>query len=108
MSGLNKTLVGWLYNSYSVIAHTWEAMSVLHNHNNKLQAKNKKAWYIQNILHTYKYYYEYINKFTYLQNKTLTNEQIYTPYKIIYTLIKYFTHSQKTLPTHKIFYQLTK
>ena len=72
MSGLSETLVGRMYNSYSVIAHTWEAMSVLVNHNNKLQAKNKKAWYIQNISHTYKKYYKYTNKFTYLQNNSLT------------------------------------
>ena len=76
MSGLSETLVGKLYNSYSVIAHTWEAMSVLLNHNNKLHAKNKKAWYIQNILHTYKHYYKYTNKFTHSQNKLLTNKYI--------------------------------
>ena len=65
-----------MYNSYSVTAHTWEAISVLHNHNNKLHAKNKKAWHIQNIIYTYKYYYKYTNKFTHLQNKTLTNKYI--------------------------------
>ena len=76
MCGINETLVGWLYNSYNVIAHTWEAMSVLLNYNNKLHAKNKKAWYIQNILHTYKYYYKYTNKFTHLQNNSLTYKYI--------------------------------
>jgi len=74
VSGLNRRLLGWLYNIYSVIAHTWEAMSVLLNYNNKLHAKNKKAWYIQNILNTYKYYYKYTNKFTHSQNKLLTNK----------------------------------
>jgi len=49
-------------------------MSILPNHNNKLQAKNKKACYIQNILHTYKYYYRYINKFTHSRNKLLTDK----------------------------------
>ena len=74
MSGLSETLIGRMYNSYSVIAHTWEAISVLHNHNNKLHAKNKKAWHIQNILYTYKYYWEYTDKFTHLQNNLLNNE----------------------------------
>ena len=74
MSGLNRTLLGWLYNIYSVISHTWEAMSVLLNHNNKLHAKNKKAWYTQNILHTYKYYHKCTNKFTHSQNNLLINK----------------------------------
>lgn len=44
-------------------------MYVLDNHNDKLHAKDKKAWYIRSILHTYEYYYTITNNNTYLQNK---------------------------------------